>query len=32
MHPSIVDNLTVLLLTAAYTVAIGTIWLWCRPW
>ena len=32
MHQSIINNLTVLFLTAAYAVTIGTVWLWCRPW
>ena len=32
MHPAIADNLTVLFLTTAYTVAICATWLWCRPW
>jgi hypothetical protein len=32
MHQSVINNLTVLFLTTAYTIAIGTIWLWCRPW
>jgi hypothetical protein len=32
LHPTIVNNLTVLILTTAYTIAICATWLWCRPW